>query len=192
MKKCVAARDMSGSGTACSSPRLPLELAWLRSALACAHYRVLDSRQCACTAPRLRCDCSLPCEAAGCSRIHFPLLAERVPFHVSSQNEFKKISQVLRADARRDPPMRRSPAGGEPREQPFDSYRTAKLQRRKSEAFGVVFYTPRFRARDLAKRDEAQGGQQGGKDTKCLTPDLCESSLQTLSCLPFFLGCVCL
>jgi hypothetical protein len=77
----------------------------------------------------------------------------------TSLRRLAKYCELTREGTRQ---LRRSPAGCELREQPFDSYRTAKLQHRKSEAFGVVFYTPRFRARDLAKRDEAQGGQRGG------------------------------
>ncbi len=37
----------------------------------------------------------------------------------------------------------------------------------------VVFYTPCFQARDLAKQGEAQRGQRGINDTKCFIPDMC-------------------
>ncbi len=37
---------------------------------------------------------------------------------------------------------------------------------------GSVLCTAPRRARDLAKRDESQGGQQGIKDTQCFVPDM--------------------
>ena len=50
--------------------------------------------------------------------------------------------------------------GNERYEQPMDSDRNAKLQRRKArEGVGTVLCTDRFRVRDLAKRGESQGGR---------------------------------
>jgi hypothetical protein len=36
----------------------------------------------------------------------------------------------------------------------------------------TVLDTPLRRARDLAMRNESQGGQQGKKDTQCFVPDM--------------------
>jgi hypothetical protein len=67
---------------------------------------------------------------------------------------------VLRVDVSWAPPNRDEVrAGSERYEQPMDSDRKTKLQRRKArKGGGTVLCTDRFRARDLAKRGESQGG----------------------------------
>ena len=63
--------------------------------------------------------------------------------------------------------------GSELLEQPDDSDRNVKLQRRKARmGGGTVLCTDHFRARDLTKRGETQEGPAGDTDTSVLCPRL--------------------
>ena len=114
------------------------------------------------------------------TRILFPCLF--------NQKNFVEPMKAAGLDLKTSPASRREKGpratakGKWAHEQPTASYRKAKLQHRRARSGrgGSVLCTAPLRARDLAKRDEAQGGQRGTKDTQCFVPDMWYSgSLET-------------
>ncbi len=158
---------MSGTKHCVSlSPACPLGL---RSA---STNRVLGGGVCKAlprTPSALLCfDFSLQLEAIGCSRARLPAgltsrrgalfsrrLAERGE---DLQAVFGNLNLALRDDAKRGPNRK----VGEVSARAARRLRSRrKIIAQESGAGGVVLRTPRLRAQDFSKRDEAQGGSRG-------------------------------